>query len=139
MTTDIDVGAAGHPTTTAEWQGVFDAWFPNGANVTQVEDVPEGVSEDEDDSVHFLTPRIRVLSMIEDFPKLRIPSTISKEVEVLAKTIESGFGGVLITQPPGPYRPQFILTTNFGPGAAAMLKVCADLWEKDSDWAWDIQ
>lgn len=48
------------------WQEKLDGLFPSGLKVVQIDDVLEGVGQDFDDSVSFLTPQITVLEETED-------------------------------------------------------------------------
>lgn len=106
--------------TVQDWQDRLDKEFPDGANVTQVVDVPE----DTRDSYTFLTPLLKVLSVdSDDVPTVQVyPATFAKEVLFTIKVMDPyGNDGWLVTQADSD-DPQFLLTRNFDAGIAKTLK-----------------
>jgi hypothetical protein len=48
------------------WQEKLDGLFPSGVKIVQIDDVPEGVDQDGDESVSFHVPKLTVLEENED-------------------------------------------------------------------------
>jgi hypothetical protein len=94
------------------WQEKLDGLFPSGLRVTQIEDVPEGVGQDDDESPTFLTPHLQVLHEEDGIASIRFfIFEFEKDVFLELESLEETSPGVYLAHTKGA-RPDFLFSTN---------------------------
>lgn len=106
------------------WQETLDEVFPEGLSVTQVEDVPENVS----DSYQFLTPRLIVTEENGDTAEVTCNAfEFEKDTSFTLVKLEDFAPGTWLALTPDT-QPNFILSTNIDEKVLRRLKQAREEW-----------
>lgn len=106
------------------WQQTFDRLFPDGASVTQLEDVPQ----DQEGSVQFLTPKLVVTDEEDEWAEVTCNAyDFEKDVSFTVTTLEVVTPGVSLAITADD-APNFLLSDNFGPEVRAALQQARKEW-----------
>jgi hypothetical protein len=106
------------------WQETLDRLFPDGASVTQLEDVPQDI----EGSTQFLTPKLIVTDEEDDWADVTCNAfDFEKDISFTITKLEVVSPGVSLAITPGE-EPDFLLSDNFEGPVRDALRTARKEW-----------